>query len=101
MKYVWLSQACFFNIFEKTQAQKNSRLQKTQGNFGSKLNEMVVMVVTQTLELIIFRDICAQTWPVTQNCPKQTEKWLFFAEILQILALKALVMNWTVTKQRL
>ena len=51
---------------------------------------MVVMVVTQTLELIIFQDICAQTWPVTQNCPKQTEKWLFFAEILQILALKSL-----------
>ena len=80
----------FLTFSKKTQAQKNSRLQKTQGNFGSKLNEMVVMVVTQTLELIIFRDICAQTWPVTQNCPKQTEKGLFFAEILQILALKSL-----------
>ena len=41
-----LFQACFFNIFEKTQAQKNSRFHKTQGNFSPKLNEMVVMVVT-------------------------------------------------------
>ena len=39
-----LIQACFFNIFEKTQAQKNSRVQKTQGNFCPKLNETVVRV---------------------------------------------------------
>ena len=42
----FLEQACFFNIFEKTQAQKNSRFEKTQGNLSSKLNETVVMVVT-------------------------------------------------------
>ena len=33
---VHINQACFFNIFEKTQAQKNSRLHKTQGNFSPK-----------------------------------------------------------------
>ena len=42
----------FFNIFEKTQAQKNSRFEKTQGNFSPKLSETVVMVVTYILEII-------------------------------------------------
>ena len=36
----------FFNILEKTQPPKNSLFQKTQGGFGSKLKETVVMVVT-------------------------------------------------------
>jgi len=29
----------FFNVFEKTQAEKNSRSEKTQAVFGQKLNE--------------------------------------------------------------
>ena len=49
---MYLKQACFFNIFEKTQAQKNSRFEKTQGNFSPKLSETVVMVVTYILEII-------------------------------------------------
>ena len=36
----------FFNIFEKTQAQKNSTAQKTQQFFGRELNEPVSTVVT-------------------------------------------------------
>ena len=71
-----LEQACFFNIFEKTQAQKNSRFQKTQGNLSSKLNKTVVMVVTSILELVIFWNFCVQIWLVTQNCTE------IFAEIL-------------------
>ena len=35
----------FFNIFEKTQAQKNSTARKTQGFFRQKLSEPVVKVV--------------------------------------------------------
>ena len=36
----------FFNIFEKTQAQKKSTAQKTQQFFRPKLNEPVAIVVT-------------------------------------------------------
>ena len=36
----------FFNIFEKTQARKNSTAQKTQRFFRPKLNEPVAIVVT-------------------------------------------------------
>ena len=36
----------FFNIFEKTQDQKNSTAQKTQRFFRPKLNEPVAIVVT-------------------------------------------------------
>ena len=40
----WLYHRLFFNIFEKTQARKNSTVQKTQGFFRPKLNEPVVIV---------------------------------------------------------
>ena len=40
-----LNQA-FFNIFEKTQARKNTTAQKTQRFFRPKLNELVAIVVT-------------------------------------------------------
>ena len=43
--YVVVHQA-FFNIFEKTQAQKNSMAQKTQRFFRPKLNKPVAIVVT-------------------------------------------------------
>ena len=35
----------FFNIFEKTQARKNSTAQKTQRFFRPKLNQLVAIVV--------------------------------------------------------
>ena len=44
----------FFNIFEKTQAQKNSTAQKTQGFFSPKLNEPVVIVVKWISKLSLF-----------------------------------------------
>ena len=49
-----LRQAFFFNIFEKTQAQKNSTAQKTQGFFSPKLNEPVVIVVKWISKLSLF-----------------------------------------------
>ena len=63
-----LRQACFFNIFEKTQAQKNSRFEKTQGNFSPKLNETVVTSNGgfQNFRSHIFVNFCAQ------NCKKTT-----------------------------
>ena len=44
----------FFNIFEKTQARKNSTVQKTQGFFRPKLNEPVVIVAKWISKLIPF-----------------------------------------------
>ena len=34
-----LSSGFFFNVFEKTQAKKNSRSEKTQAVFGQRLNK--------------------------------------------------------------
>ena len=45
----------FFNVFEKTQAQKNSTGQKTI--FRPKLNELVAIVVTWISKLIIFSEL--------------------------------------------
>ena len=44
----------FFNVFEKTQARKNSTVQKTQGFFRPKLNKPVVIVAKWISKLIPF-----------------------------------------------
>ena len=53
-----IAQAYFFNIFEKTQARKNSTAQKTQGFFRLKLNEPVAKVVAGIFKFIQFSAIC-------------------------------------------
>ena len=51
VSYLHGSNPGFFNIFEKTQARKNSTLQKTQRFFRPKLNKPVAIVVTSKLIL--------------------------------------------------
>ena len=53
----------FFNIFEKTQARKNSTDQKTQGFFRPKLNELVVIVAKWISKLILFSAFFAVNEP--------------------------------------
>ena len=53
-RYDRLIQVFFFNIFEKTLAQKNSTGQKTQGFFSPKLNVPVVIVVKWISKLSLF-----------------------------------------------
>ena len=82
-------QAYFFNIFEKTQAQRNSTAQKTQGFFRLKLNEPVVKVVKGISKNIKIFSILAKKQVLNKckvvrsaqkksSCTSFQQKWLSF-----------------------